>query len=717
MTEKSITVNDLSKILKEVVEEAKNDTSKKSLNRFVDIMNGVSAREVINDILKDIEKNEDVSKDMIDLIGLITEGCNLIYNSTGESTGISDSEYDELIEFYRQKSGKDIIGSDVLSEDVVHHKFVSLRGTLDKIYKLTDEDVVKNKSQRSLEDWVKSSEKKIKDKTGKSVDLWEEEVYAFPKFDGVSCIFECDEDGVLERALTRGNTTTNEAQDITKILKGIFKDPIKNPSGPHGIKTEIMMKDDDLIEYNKKYGKDYKQTRSIVSSIINSDEIDERVDYLQIIPLRYSYYSREEEKEGNQMLAPGAFEYPYTSCKLKDLEKLHDFAFKHKTVYPGLRCDGMVIYLKDPRIQEILGRENNRQKFEVAFKFTEEVAYSKVKDIEFTTGLFGTMNPVVKFNPVTLKGNKVERASLGSYARFKELELRKKDTIKILYDIIPYVQFDESDLQCKRSKKEIIEAPLICPDCGCALEENEEQTILRCSNPECPCRIQGKILNFLNKMDIGEISYATVKDFYEAGYLKDIPDIYKIEKNAKHLSQIPGYGINKISKIIDEIEKHRQVLPSVLLGSLGIEGVSVKTFKSILQYFSMDEILSLSKSNAIEAFTVIPGIREKTATKVVNGINENFETISILEDELDILNEKRESGDFSVVFTKVPRTDEYKKLISDAGGILEESLTKKTNLLVIPMEGIKSSKITKAEKYGIPVITIDKLGKWLDEQI
>ena len=89
-----------------------------------------------------------------------------------------------------------------------------------------------------------------------------------------------------------------------------------------------------------------------------------------------------------------------------------------------------------------------------------------------------------------------------------------------------------------------------------------------------------KILNFLNKMDIGEISYATVKDFYEAGYLKSIPDIYKIENNVKSLSKLPGYGANKINKIINEIEKHRVVLPSVLLGSLGIEGVSIKTFKS-----------------------------------------------------------------------------------------------------------------------------------------
>ena len=708
----------MTKVLIELLSNGLKDAKEKGgecINKLIKNMNEESAKDVLSNLLETIEKGKNLSEEDNKLVGVILDICNFIYNNTGESTGLSDSEYDELVEYYRDQTGNDIIGTDVVSEDVAHHKYTSLRGTLDKIYKLTEEDVVKNKSQKTIEDWVNTSQRRIKERTGATVNLWEEDIFAFPKFDGVSCIFECDKDGNLERALTRGNTTTNEAQDITKILKGVFKDPITGAHGPHGLKTEIMMKNDDLEEYNKKYHKNYKNTRSIVSSILNSDEADERVNYLQIIPLRYSYYSETDQKEGDQMLAPGAFEFSYISCKLKELDLLHEFAFSHGAVYPGLRCDGMVIYIKDQTIQKMLGRENNRQKFEVAFKFTEEVAYSKVQDIEFTTGLFGTLNPVVRFKPVKMKGNKIEKASLGSYARFKDLELSKGDKIKILYDIIPYVQYDDSDPNCKRSNKEVIEAPIVCPDCGCALEENEDQTILRCSNPKCPCRVQGKILNFLNKMDIGEISYATVKDFYEAGYLKSIPDIYKIENNVKSLSKLPGYGANKINKIINEIEKHRVVLPSVLLGSLGIEGVSIKTFKSILQYFSMDEILNLSKSEAIEAFTVIPGIREKTAAKIVNGINENSEIISILEDELDILDEKKESGDFTVVFTKVPRTEEYKKLIKDAGGVLEESLTKNSDLLVIPMEGITSSKITKANKYGIPIVTIDKLEEYLND--
>ena len=47
--------------------------------------------------------------------------------------------------------------------------------------------------------------------------------------------------------------------------------------------------------------------------------------------------------------------------------------------------------------------------------------------------------------------------------------------------------------------------------------------------------------------------------------------------------------------------------------------------------------------------------------------------------------------------------------------MLEESLTKNSDLLVIPMEGITSSKITKANKYGIPIVTIDKLEEYLND--
>ena len=308
---------------------------------------------ILKPSIRQNSENEDFKREVdnkylasyIKLLRIILKLCNSVYNSTGSDTGLSDSEYDELIEFYKGISGDESIITESLinTESEAHHKFKTLRGTLDKIYKITDEDVLKNKSQKSLDDWVMQTEKRYFENTGKHIDLMECDVIVMPKFDGVSCVFECDENGKMIRALTRGDTSQNKAQDISHIFKGMFKGSLENQNTPYGEKTEVMMLDDKLREYNELYHKDYKNTRSIVSSILNSKEKDERVDYLHIVPLRISFMNDGEESQ--QILAPEVMSYPHINCKLKDLDAIHDFAFKHKTVYPGLRCDGAVIQL------------------------------------------------------------------------------------------------------------------------------------------------------------------------------------------------------------------------------------------------------------------------------------------------------------------------------------------------------------------------------------
>lgn len=689
-------------------------TNNNNFDNATTFMRSIPMREIYDSYLEMSENNESVKSDEVELLKWILKVCNSIYNKSGDETGLTDSEYDILSEYYKYLSNDEsIITESEGSSDVANHKYKTLRGTLDKIYKLTDEDILKNKSQKSLEDWVKQSERKYFEKTGEVIDLMEYDVIVMPKFDGVSCVFECDKNGKLLRALTRGDTKRNEAKDITHIFKDIFNPPFKDAKHNYGSKTEIMMLDSDFEKVNEMSSKKYKNTRSIVSSILNSDELDGREKYLHIVHLRYSYINDDNE-ESKQYLSPSVYEYPYLKCKLKEVDKIREFSFNHKTVYPGLRCDGSVIQILDEKVQEILGRENEKQKFEVAFKFTEETAYSEVKDIIFTIGLFGRINPVVVIKPVKMKGNTVEKASLGSYGRYKKLGLSKGDTVKVLYDIIPYVDFIEDDYKCERSGKKPIEVDCVCPECGSELEDSDSGELLYCVNPKCPCRERGKILNYCKKMNISNISYATIEDLYDEYILRSIEDLYKLKDHVNKISQLNGYGVNKIANILEEIDNHREVIPSVLLGSIGIEGISTKTFKKILEYITMSEIIEISHDKNYDFFTVIPGIKEKTSKKLVDGINENLHLINFLIQELNVQNEPRVSGDFSVVFTKV-RDENIEKLIEEAGGVVSDSLTKNTSLLVIPEKGIKSSKVSKAEKYEIPIVPIKEVENYIKE--
>ena len=680
------------------------------MDELISLMKSKEAREEIEKTLE----LEEIPHEDSQNVKILIDCAQTIYNYSGEETGMSDSEYDKIYEMLMNID--DTLGITVpvvTSGKIAHHRFPSLRGTLDKVYALTDEDNLENKSRRSLDDWIKSSEAKILNKTGEKINLSEEEVYCFPKFDGVSAIFEYSKDGKLKRVLTRGFTETNEAQDITHVFESwVGKGPFEKDYD-YGIKTEIMMSDDDFEKYNEVYKTNYKQSRSIVSSIINSDEIDDRVKYLQIMQLRYSTLKGEEESL--QELAPGAFNTPYLKCRLCDREQMRKFAFEHKYVN-GLRCDGMVIYIINPEIQKILGREDNKQKFEVAYKFTEEVGYSKIKDVKFTAGLFGRINPVAEIKPIKMKGNTIENVSLGSMGRFKSLGLAKGDKVKVLYDIIPYIVYDEDDPKCKKSGNDPIPLPWCCPECMEPLETSDSGDIMFCNNPKCPCKVKGRILNFFNKMHIDGISYATVDTFYEEGYLEKIQDIYKLEKYKKKLANIPGFGAKSINVIIDEINSHRDVPASQMLGSLGIEGVSTKTFEKVFSMITFDDLLELSLDDKVEkavsVLTIIPGIKDKTARKIIDGIKENEKVIEFLENELTIINDKKSEASFSVVFTKV-RDKELEEWTEKMGGVIKDSLTKNTSLLVVPVLGVESSKVSKAKKYGIPIVSIDEYKEYV----
>lgn len=697
------------KILEEL---SGNIISENNLTKAVKIMSSKEIKDTIFNFLKLAEKDsKELSKDEMNFLKALIHVSNSIYNYSGENTGMSDSEYDILSEYYKKISGDDVLSEKVVGDNLSYHKFPSLRGTLDKIYKLTDEDVLKNKSQSSIEDWIKTAETSYYNSTGKKIDLYEEEVIVMPKFDGCSCVFEFDCNGKLSRALTRGNTDTNEAQDITHIfINSGIKPPIKS-SNEVGLKTEVMILDSDLEEVNNMSVRPYKNTRSLCSSITNSDECDGREKFLKIIPLRFTELI--DGKETEQGLPNQVMDYPYLICKLKELDKIRDFAINHKTVRPGYRCDGAVIRLTNPKVQQVLGRKGNKQKFEVAYKFTEETAYSKIIDIDFTTGLFGRITPRAVFEEVKMKGNTIQKASMGSIAVFDDLELSKGDTVKIIYDIIPYVTFDENDPYCKRSGKKPIDRPLLCHECGKLLDTSDNGGILYCNNDKCPSRVRGKILNYCKKMDIANISYNTIEDLYFEGFLRGIEDLYDLQNHVNQISQMSGYGVKKIQKILDEINSHREVVPSLLLGSIGIEGISVKTFKKVLDYVGVHEILEICEEDNHNFFTVIPGIKDKSARRIVKGINENRNLIDFLLVELNVLPEpKSSSKDFSVVFTKV-RDEELEKFIEENNGEVSDSLTKSTSFVVTPVKGTKSSKVSKAEQYGIPIITKDEVKDYI----
>ena len=552
-----------------------------------------------------------------------------------------------------------------------------------------------------------------KKSTNRDLDVSKLDILVVPKYDGVSVVCEYTKNGDLIRAITRGDMDNDEVKDITNVIKYVIdKGPFTKAPSEYAVKYEAMILNQDLDELNSILGKDYKQTRAVVSGILNTQDIDEYVaKKLKLIQLRYSYYDKEESK---QYMSSDMYNH-YYACKGLTDESLNDirqWSIHHSNVYPGYRCDGSVICIMDDDVREVLGRTGTKQNYEVAYKFTMEYAISEVKDIVFQVGNLGRISPVVEFKKVHMKGNDVKRAAI-SYSDFLRYKLAKGDKIKVIYDIVPYVTTDDS---MKKSKNKPIKAPLVCPECGSTLLVSESGKKLYCDNSKCVCRIKGKILNFMTKMGIDNISFETVDDFYNTGYLKSIEDIYTLEKHAKELSNLPGYGIVSISKILKSIDDTRVTIPSKLLGSIGIEGVSIKKFHELLQSISYEDILEFGFNKEYDALIGLPGIKEKTSKKIITGIYENRKLIEKLEKYITVIDEPIDkSSSFKVTFTKM-RDENLEKFIRDNGGIVDNSsVTKNTSILVVPNKNIVSSKTKKAESLGIPIIPQNELADYINK--
>ncbi len=621
-----------------------------TFEKILDRLNNrqISTQQALDEITKDIHQkpikffinkkninNEKLKDGELNQLNSIIQIAQILYNE-GLNTTISDDDYDTLQEMAIDMGIPRQTGAKEISLDgKSNHKYLNLRGTLNKVYYLDPEQKRTNKSRKYLHEWIKSIETKYYKATGEKRDLSNERVLIQPKFDGVSCVLE--NDGSTMKWLTRGDTANNKASDVSmtmNIFNDVFREYINS-----GIKFEVMMSEENLSKINELIRENpYKNSRQVVTSILNSKDIDFKADYLYPVPLRII-----DDGDDIERIHPILKkDFPTFVCSLRDIDMIRNFANDNKYISINghrLRTDGAVITILDPEIQRVLGRDNNINNFEVAYKFTEEFAYSKVRDVEFYVSEFGYITPVVVVNDTILKGNTINRISLSNRERFDELDLAYGDDVKVLYDIIPYVTIDDKCRRVKNGRK--IPFTMVCPKCKSELDLTAVQ--VQCKNDECPSRIIGRILNYCNNVNMQNFGYPTLEDLYNEGLLKNgIRSLYKLKKKTYDMSQIPGFGKLKINKLIKEIEATRKLYDYQLMGAIGIESLSVKTFELILSKIPFNEFIDTIQDDAKllrGKLVLITGIGPKKADVLIKHFStaKNRKEFMKLLDEINII--------------------------------------------------------------------------------
>lgn len=660
--------------------------------------------------IQDIAKHPLSDAQLSELTAIV--GILQILENSSVGSPITDHAYDNMQEMLVSMGIPRLTGAVEINDDIkVAHTYTTLRGTLAKVYYLSKEDQRVNKNRKYLDEWVEKMEALYKAKTGLTIHLDEQEVLVQPKFDGVSCILEV-KDGVATW-ITRGDTSNNMASDVTHIMRP-FTDVFKE-SRNYGIKFEVMMTEENKDRINTMLlDTHYKNSRQIVTATINASEPDYKVDYLYPVPLRIIHPGEPVERIHPMLME----QFPTLRCKLKDRELIRKFGSENRYVKHNnmrFRTDGAVITILDPDIQRILGRENDINNFEVAYKFTEESGYSKVKGVEFYVSEFGRVTPVLVINDIILKGNTINHITLSNKERFDELDLHYGDEVKVLYDIIPYVTLDEKCRRIPYGRK--IEFVHHCPSCGTELDLSQVE--VQCPNPKCISRVLGRVLNYCDTLRIQNIGYSTLDTLWVHGCLpKGIRSLYKLRKKKDLIQTLDGFGALKTKKIIAEIEAKRRLKDYDFFGALGIEGLSVKTFQTIFQEVPYTEVLELAKSRSperlVQRLVSIRGIGEGKARLLANYLKEpeNKKELQKLLEELTIVSTYgAKTTRERVVFTGCRPTDEDVRLLEEQGYEASDSWSNKAKFLIVPHEGYESSKVGKAQALGIPILTLQDMRK------
>ena len=654
---------------------------------------------------------ENISQEMLsdrELMDLkcLVELLQILYTSNVGSP-ITDSEYDTLQELLVYAGVPRLTGSKEIGGKKLNHRFTTLRGTLDKVYYLFPDEIRKNPSRKYLDEWIKKSENLYKKNTGEFIDLNKCKVLLQCKFDGCSSILEIDNGN--STWLTRGDTENNLACDVTHIMK-VFNDVFSEDNNC-GIKCEVCMSEENLKKINELYrDQQYKNSRQAVVSTLNSKDIDYKVDYIYPIPLRIIHEGEDIEKIDPSLIK----NFPTKICFLEDREEIKKFGRENRyAVHNGqhYRTDGVVITILDEKVQRALGRENNINNFEVALKNSEETCIAKVKDVIFETSQFGFIVPVLEIYPVIMKGNTVTRCSLSNKERFDELNLHYGDSIKISYDIIPVATIDKDCTRSKTGRK--IEFIKYCPKCRSELDLDTNE--VQCHNPDCPSKKIGVVWNYCQNLRIQNIGYSTLEKLYEAGLLnKGIRSLYKLKKKSFEMEELDGFGKLKSKKIISEIEAKRRLKDYEFFGSIGIESLSIRTFQSIfsaIKYTDFIQMIELKNFDLLFArLNQINGIGDKKSELIVRYFkHENLrESVLKLINELSIQETFGDSKKKIMVFSGF-RSDELVNELDRRGWAVLDNWNNSASYLVVADENSTSSKVAKAKKAGIPIITREYL--------
>ena len=547
-----------------------------------------------------------------------------------------------------------------------------------------------------------------------------------PKIDGVAVSITY-ENGVMTRALTRGNGT--EGDDITQNVRLIQDLPhtIPQSSGFMEIRGEIYMRHDEFERINairKENGQDiYKNPRNLAAGTIKLLDFEEaQKRSLNIVTYGIGAFEPSSLFSTQQSIQEKLKDWGLPVLEKFWIAKDAEEAWiaietldqmRNRFTYP---TDGAVIKVNDFSQQRRLGSTAKAPRYAIAYKFEAEKAETRLKDIQLQIGRTGAITPVAILEPVQLAGTTVSRATLHNEDEIKRKDIRIGDTVVVQKagEIIPQILSVNLD-------KRKADAQVFCfsdhlKSLNIEAQRDSDGATWRITAKDDPIRRQRALMHFASRpaMDIENLGTAVIEQLIQIFAIKDPSDLYSLSKN--DFLKLEKFKEKSANNLYQSIQSSKSQDLWRLIHGIGIPNVGKQAAKDLESEFqSLDRLQSASYSELIQIDGIGATMAESIRTWFDDTDNQfmltrfkeqglNMEAIKVESEEAQTLANKT----FVITgkFESMTR-DQAGALIEQYGGKVSSSVSAKTDYLVAGESA--GSKLDKAQKLGVTIISDQEL--------
>jgi DNA ligase (NAD+) len=542
-----------------------------------------------------------------------------------------------------------------------------------------------------------------------------------PKIDG-SAINLTYENGIFTRGATRGDGVQGE--DVTPNLRTIKAIPLQMRGDAPGlleVRGEVYMPLPGFRAANEALASEGKATwpnprNAAAGSLRQKDSTITAARPLSIWV--YGVGAREgldleTHWETLQWLRERGFPTNPFAQRLESIGEVAELvrAWELRRAELDYEIDGIVIKVDDYRQQERLGALHQRPRWARAFKWAPMTAVTRLNEIRIRVGRTGNLNPWALLEPVEVGGVTISRATLHNEEDINRKDIRVGDDVIVQRagDVIPQVVGPAG--KHRRGTKPFA-MPTHCPLCNAEVVKPEGEVMHRCPNRACPSRGLETLNNWvMAAADIDGVGEQTVWRLWQKEMVRSIPELYRL--TAAQLLELEGFGEISATNAIASIQASKQIPFFRVLFGLNIPDVGWITARNLALHFGdVDALMDATQEQLVEC----EGIGPERAEAIAEWFRDD-ENRALLAD-LRGLGLRFETGEeerpvkgpltgHTYVITGTLESftrEEAAAQLEERGAKVASSVSSKTTGLIVGEEPGKS-KLTKAEKSGVPLLT------------